>query len=407
MKEFYKKRFALTDKGARNLSKATLSSFFVYCINMLPAILLMIFAQEVLENMGKSKGFHIVFSVLTLIVMYILLSVEYDKLYSTTYQESADLRIRTAENLSKLPLSYFSKHDISDLAQTIMADIEGIEHAMSHSIPKVGGMALFFPLISIMMLVSNVKMGLAVIIPTILSFIFIPLSKKHSVKGQKRYYDALRENSESFQENIEMQMEIKAYGLSEEMKEKLYEKMDKSEKVHLKTELVNILTMSISSIFSFISLAVVIFVGVNLIINKEISALYLVGYLLAAMKIKDSLDASKEGLMEIFYLSPKIERLKEIENQDLQEGDDYELKKFDIDLKNVEFAYNKDEKVLEGVSFKAKQGEVTALVGASGCGDSDIMMTDTINPLKSKFKGFHKTFKQDDLGLSLSSFLLN
>ncbi|CTK03262.1 ABC transporter ATP-binding protein [Streptococcus pneumoniae] len=139
MKEFYKKRFALTDRGARNSSKATLASFFVYCINMLPAILLMIFAQEVLENMGKSNGFYIVFSVLTLIAMYILLSIEYDKLYNTTYQESADLRIRTAENLSKLPLSYFSKHDISDISQTIMADIEGIEHAMSHSIPKVGG----------------------------------------------------------------------------------------------------------------------------------------------------------------------------------------------------------------------------------------------------------------------------
>ena len=373
MKEFYKKRFALTDKGARNLSKATLSSFLIYCINMLPAILLMIFAQEVLENMVKSKGFYIVFSVLTLIAMYILLSIEYDKLYSTTYQESADLRIRTAEYLSKLPLSYFSKHDISDLAQTIMSDIEGIEHAMSHSIPKVGGMVLFFPLISIMMLVSNVKMGLAVIIPTILSFIFIPLSKKHSVKGEKEYYNVLRANSESFQENIEMQMEIKAYGLSEEMKEKLYEKMDKSEKVHLKAEIVNILIISLSSIFSFISLAVVIFVGVNLIINKEISALYLVGYLLAAIKIKDALDASKEGMMEIFYLSPKIERLKEIQNQNLQEGDDYNLKEFDINLKDVEFAYNKDTKVLNGVSFKAKQGEVTALVGASGCGKTTVL----------------------------------
>ena len=373
MKEFYKKRFALTDKGARNLSKATLASFFVYCINMLPAILLMIFAQEVLENIGESKGFYIVFSVLTLIAMYILLSIEYDKLYSTTYQESADLRVRTAENLSKLPLSYFSKHDISDLAQTIMADIEGIEHAMSHSIPKVGGMVLFFPLISIMMLISNVKMGLAVIIPSLLSFIFIPLSKKHSVKGEKEYYKVLRENSESFQENIEMQMEIKAYGLSEEMKEKLYEKMDKSEKVHLKTEMGLILTMSLSSIFSFISLAVVIFVGVNLIISKEISALYLIGYLLAAMKIKDSLDASKEGMMEIFYLTPKIERLKEIQNQELQEGEDYNLQKFDINLKDVEFAYNDDAKVLNGVNFKAKQGEVTALVGASGCGKTTIL----------------------------------
>ena len=146
------------------------------------------------------------------------------------------------------------------------------------------------------------------------------------------------------------------------MKEKLYEKMDKSEKVHLKAEITTILTMSISSIFSFISLAVVIFVGVNLIISKEISPLYLVGYLLAAIKLKDSLDASKEGMMEIFYLSPKIERLKEIQNQNLQEGEDYNLKKFDIDLK-----------VLNGVSFRAKQGEVTALVGASGCGKTTIL----------------------------------
>lgn len=121
-------------------------------------------------------------------------------------------------------------------------------------------------------------------------------------------------------------MEIKAYGLSEEMKENLYEKMDKGEKVHLKAEIANILIISLSSIFSFISLAVVIFVGVNLIINKEISALYLIGYLLAAIKIKDALDASKQGMMEIFYLTPKIERLKEIQNQDLQEGEDYNLK---------------------------------------------------------------------------------
>ena len=131
-------------------------------------------------------------------------------------------------------------------------------------------------------------------------------------------------------------MEIKAYNLSKDIKDDLYKKMEESERVHLKAEVTTILTMSISSIFSFISLAVEIFVGANLIINKEISALYLVGYLLAAMKIKDSLDASKEGLMEIFYLSPKIERLKEIQNQNLQEGEDYNLKKFDIDLKDVD-----------------------------------------------------------------------
>lgn len=373
MKEIYKNRFALTDKGAQNLTKATVASFLVYCVNMLPAVSLMIFAREILENVTKSSVFYTVFSLVTLLLMYILLSIEYDRLYSTTYEESANLRIGTAESLSKLPLSYFSKHDLSDISQTIMADIEGIEHAMSHSLPKVGGMILFFPLISIMLLIGNVKMGLAVILPSLLSFLFIPLSKNLQEQGHKRYYDILRRNSESFQENIEMQMEIKSYNLAEEMKEELYKKMEESERVHMKSELVTILIMSLSQIFSFISLAVVILVGVQSIISGEITALTLLGYLMAAMKIKDALDASKEGLMEIFYLSPKVERLKEIQKQELQEGSDYHLNNFDIELKDVEFSYQEDAKVLDAVSFTAKQGQVTALVGASGSGKTSIL----------------------------------
>ncbi len=373
MKKFYKNRFALTDKGAKNLTKATISSFFVYCINMVPAMILMFFAQSVLENIKKENSFYTIISVVTLVIMYILLTIEYDKLYSTTYQESADLRIKTAESLSKLPLSYFSKHDLSDISQTIMSDIEGIEHAMSHSIPKCGGMGLFFPLISIMMLFGNYKMGLAVILPSLLSFLFIPLTKKTQTKDHQKYYDVLRRNSEDFQENIEMQMEIKSYNLSKDMKDKLYKKMDESEKVHLKSEINTIVIMAISQLFGFISLGLVVLVGLNLMLSGEINILYLIGYLLAAIKIKDALDASKEGVMEIFYLTPKIKRLKEMQAQDLQKGEAYELKNFDIELKDVEFSYSKDLKVLNGVSFTAKQGEVTALVGASGSGKTSIL----------------------------------
>ena len=165
MNKFYKDKFALTDKGAKNLTKATLASFLVYCINMGPAIILMIFAQELLENIHRTNAFYIIVSIVTLLIMYILLSIEYDKLYSTTYEESADLRIGIAKQMSILPLSYFSKHDISDISQTIMSDVEGIEHSMSHAIPKVGGMVLFFPLMSVLMLLGDVKIGLAVIIP--------------------------------------------------------------------------------------------------------------------------------------------------------------------------------------------------------------------------------------------------
>ena len=373
MKSFYKKRFALTDKGAKNITKATIASFLVYCINMVPAVLLMFFAQEILEDIPQNNFFYLAFSIMTLVIMFVFLHIEYDKLYSTTYEESANLRIETAEYLSKLPLSYFSKHDLSDISQTIMADIEGIEHAMSHSIPKLGGFLIFFPLISIMMLIGNWKMGIAVIAPTLISFLFIPLSKKLQTRGFQKHYDVLRRNSEAFQENIEMQMEIKSYDLSSEMKSELYAKMDESERIQFKTESAGAAILGVSTLFGFISLAVVIFVGTKLILNGELSVLYLIGYFLAAIKIKDAVDASKEGVMEIYYLTPKIQRIREIRKQKLQQGVDCEISRFDIDVKDVYFSYNDDTKVLNGSSFTAKQGEVTALVGASGSGKTSIL----------------------------------
>ena len=373
MKQFYKERFALTGRGAENLAKATVSSFLVYCINMVPAILVMFFAQQILDNVAQNNIFYLLASIATLCVMFILLYSEYDKLYKTTYEESANLRIETAGNLSRLPLSYFSKHDISDISQTIMADVEGIEHAMSHSIPKVGGMLLFFPIISLLMLLGNWKLGLAVIIPTLLSFVFIPLSKGLQVKGFKKHYDILRRNSEAFQENIEMQMEIKSYGLVGRMQRDLCGKMEETENVQFKSELAVACAIAISTLFGYISLAIVMLVGIRLILAGELSVLYLLGYFLAAVKIKESMDASKEGIMEIYYLTPKIDRIRQIRKQELQHGEDCVIENFDICLKDVDFSYKQGVKVLDGCSFRAKQGEVTAIVGASGSGKTSIL----------------------------------
>ncbi|XVK02403.1 ABC transporter transmembrane domain-containing protein [Staphylococcus lugdunensis] len=191
--------------------------FWVYCINMVPAFILILLADELILKNIKSTYLYLGSSIITLILMYMLLAKEYDNLYSTTYEESANLRIGIAETLSKLPLSYFSKHDLSDISQTIMADVEMVEHAMSHAIPKVGAMVLFFPLIGIMLMVGNIKMGFAVIVPTILSFILIPIAKKSQVKANKKYHKVLRENSEQFQETIELQQEISSFNLSNEV----------------------------------------------------------------------------------------------------------------------------------------------------------------------------------------------
>ena len=373
MKNYYKKRYALSEQGAKNLTKATIFCFLTYCINLGPMFILMgLINQLVLGNVSSTLQY-IVMAILTLVFMYILLSEEYVSLYNSTYKESANLRKGIAENLAQLPLAYFSKHDLSDLSQTIMSDVERVEHSMSHSIPKVVAMWLFFPLMGLIMLIGNWKLGLAAIIPTLLSFMINPLAKQKEVSEYSRYFNVLRDNSELFQETIELQQEISSFNQADKVKKNLYKKMEESERIHLKVEIVPMLAVGISSSLSYISLAVVLAVGIQLLIHNEISLLYLIGYLIGAIKVKELFDVSREGMTEMSYIEPAIVRIKEIKNAALQEGEDTDLSSYDIEFKNVSFAYNKDAKVLKDVSFTAKQGEVTALVGISGSGKTSVL----------------------------------
>ena len=373
MKNYYKKRYALSEQGAKNLTKATIYCFLTYCINLGPMMILMgLINQLVLGNVSSTLQY-IVMAILTLVFMYILLSEEYVSLYNSTYKESANLRKGIAENLAQLPLAYFSKHDLSDLSQTIMSDVERVEHSMSHSIPKVVAMWLFFPLMGLIMLIGNWKLGLAAIIPTLLSFMINPLAKQKEVSEYSRYFNVLRDNSELFQETIELQQEISSFNQADKVKKNLYKKMEESERIHLKVEIVPMLAVGISSSLSYISLAVVLAVGIQLLIHNEISLLYLIGYLIGAIKVKELFDVSREGMTEMSYIEPAIVRIKEIKNAALQEGKDTDLSSYDIEFKNVSFAYNKDAKVLKDVSFTAKQGEVTALVGISGSGKTSVL----------------------------------
>ena len=373
MKNYYKKRYALSEQGAKNLTKATLFCFLTYCINLGPMFILMgLINQLVLGNVSSTLQY-IVMAILTLVFMYILLSEEYVSLYNSTYKESANLRKGIAENLAQLPLAYFSKHDLSDLSQTIMSDVERVEHSMSHSIPKVVAMWLFFPLMGLIMLIGNWKLGLAAIIPTLLSFMINPLAKQKEVSEYSRYFNVLRDNSELFQETIELQQEISSFNQADKVKKNLYKKMEESERIHLNVEIVPMLAVGISSSLSYISLAVVLAVGIQLLIHNEISLLYLIGYLIGAIKVKELFDVSREGMTEMSYIEPAIVRIKEIKNAALQEGKDTDLSSYDIEFKNVSFAYNEDAKVLKDVSFTAKQGEVTALVGISGSGKTSVL----------------------------------
>lgn len=373
MKNYYKKRYSLSEQGAKNLTKATILCFLTYLINLAPLVILMLLSEHLILGNVPHPWQYVKMAVFTLAMMYILLSKEYVSLYNATYKESATLRTDIAEHLADLPLSYFSKHDLSDLSQTIMADVERIEHAISHSIPKVVGMWMFFPLMGLMMFIGNWKLGLAVIVPTLISFVVIPSARKIEVSSNSKYFNVLRDNSEMFQETIEMQQEISSYNLSEKIKKTLYKKMEESEKIHIKVELVAFFVLAISTLFSYISVAVVVAVGAKLLLQQEISLLYLIGYIIGSIKIKELFDISKEGILEMFYIEPAVRRIKEMKSTPVQKGEDENFDKHNIEFKHVAFSYDTDTPVLRDVSFTANQGEVTALVGSSGSGKTSIL----------------------------------
>lgn len=373
MKNKIKNWFALTNQGASDLIRASILSFLVYFSNMFPAMLLMILVDELLLGNVKSKYLYIVISIVVLIVIYVLLAKEYDALYSATYKESANLRIDIATTLSKLSLAYFSKHNLSDISQTVMKDVEAIEHAMSHAMAKIIGFILFFPIMSILMLVGNIYLGLSIMIPVILSYSLILVSKRIQLKKQYENFEQLRHNSESFQEAIELQQDIKSFGLGNKIREKLNKDMDKSEKLKLKVEMVLFIPLFLSWVVAQGTLVVVIIVGTALYASGSINILYLIGYIFVAMKMKDIVDGLAANTSELFYLDARIKRIKELRETQIQKGKEIKLDNFGIELKNVKFGYDKDSPVLKDVSFTANQNEVTALVGVSGCGKTSIL----------------------------------
>ncbi len=372
MKEHFKKKFHVTEEGARGLVRAVWASFIVNVIAMFPVMILMLLGQQILEGTFHSQTLYFAISLGICVILFIALLVEYERLYNATYKESANLRENLGKTLAKLPLAFFSKRNLSDLAQSIMSDVEAIEHAMSHAIPKIYGLYLFIPILGVMLLVGNVKLGLAVILPMTLRLLILVAFKGEGIKRNKKFFDQLRANAEDFQEAIELHQEIRSYHLTDDVQKDLYTKMDESEKIQMKTEGLAVGIMALSNLFSFISLGIVLYVGVGLLAKGEVSLLYVVGYVLAAMKLKDLIDLSSEAALEIRHITPRVENIASIQDAPLQKGKDVDLRRVSIDVEDVHFGYG-EKNVLDGVNFTARQGDVTALVGPSGCGKSTLL----------------------------------
>ena len=373
MKNYLKDRFALTDKGAEGTIVAIKYSTLKSLSYMLPMFLLMYVMQGLL-GLGKFnlKISVIAYIVIALIMMFVI-NRDYITTYNETYKESANLRIELSEIIKDLPLSFYSKRDLTDFSQTIMKDVEAMEHGLSHAVSGFYGFIINLVIISILLLIGNVKLGLAVIVPIYISAILNLTSTKMQKKATATYYKEQRKSSKMFQELIDLSTEIKSYNLTEEKEKSGIDFVRSLEKKHIKSELGQVIPIVSATVVANLSLALAIYVGLNSLINGEINILYFAGYLFASARLIDGVAAFNQFYGELMYIDSPIEKIKALRSEEIQPGIETEFKSFDIEGKNVEFSYLDDKKVIDNISFKALQGKTTALVGPSGCGKSTLI----------------------------------
>ncbi len=373
MKKLLKEKFGLTDSGVKAVARASVISFFVNLGYMAFMMIAMHFGDNVLRGVHQPARYYLALIAVTVALVYVAVDREYVKTYNATYQEASDLRFEIAERIKKLPLSYFSRHDLSDLAQTIMQDVADIEHAMSHAMPRCIAYAFFLGFVAILLLLSSVPLALATIIPLLMGFGLILLAQNAEKRWTGKYFWKTRETTEAFQETIEMQREIKSCGIEQESYGRLSTLLEKAEKLRLKAEIVQALPMLSSLTVMKLSLGLITVVAAGLLKANAVQLIYVMGFMLASVRLTDAVGALEESFSELLYLDARVQRLNELRNTATQQGEDVELKRFDIEMRDVVFGYDNQMPVVKGVSFVAKQNEVTAIVGPSGCGKSTLL----------------------------------
>lgn len=373
MKTYLKRAFQLSDSGVKGLAKSIWSFFLYYVSFVPPMICVFLFADRLLNGNTGKPVVYLLFILAATLVMYLVINYNYKTTYDETYQESANLRIDLAEQLSKLPLSYFSKHNLSDLAQTIMADVASIEHAFANAVANSIGFAIYFLVISVALLIMNWKLGLCVLLPVLTSASVLFLTKKLQVRDVNKHYDKLRDISESFQNAIELNQEIKSYGLKEKVEAQMDQQLDESENLQWKAQITQTIPVTIGQTLSILPIGITATVGLSMLASGQVSILILLGYIIMAAKLSGAMGGVLLYLTEIFYLDARIARIGEIKNHELQGGEKAVLSDFNVEIKDVCFSYQKDTQVIRHASFTAEQGQVTALVGPSGCGKTTML----------------------------------
>lgn len=412
MVNFFRKRFALSEQGAKDLIKATIACTLTDISLMFPVGVLYMVLKDFVspliggETIVPSIWAYVRVSLLILIIIFILEYNQYNRTYLASYQESANKRISLAEKLRKIPLSFFGKRDLSDLTTTIMADCAGLETAFSHYIPEFIAAVISVALISIGLFITDWRMALALLWVVPIAFIITAGGKAHQDKINLMNKQSQLDRADGIQECIETAREIKANNQTEKYLSELDEKLKASERISIKAELHVAMFVVSAQMLLRVGVATVVLVGSMLLIEGKTDFLTFLMFLIAASRVFDPLAAALINLAAMFNALVQIDRMKKIEEQPIQTGaENATYKGYDICFDHVGFAYNDGETVLSDVSFTAKQGEITALVGPSGGGKS------TAAKLSARFwdvtKGKITLGGTDISGVEPESFLRN
>ena len=380
------RRFALSRQGAVDLIKGCIACVVQDISFMLPVGLLYYFVIDTMNgNLNGSRiAFYAVGSLVCLCLIFIATWFQYNATYLATYVESGVRRISLAERLRKIPLSFFGKKDLADLTNSIMGDCATLETAFSHYVPALAGSLISTTLIAICLFAYDWRMALAVwVLPIAFTITFFSARIQEYFNCKSVAANVALESG--VQECIESLQDLKSNNAEESYLKGLDKKIDYVEKRHIITELGTALFVVSSTLILKFGIATVALVGSTLLIRGEIDIPLFFMFLLVASRLYAPLEGALQNLAAVISTKTNIDRMNEILDQPIQTGENQLINKgYDIVFDHVGFAYNTGETVLKDVSFTAKQGEVTALVGPSGGGKT------TVSRLASRFWDINK-----------------
>lgn len=378
MIEVIKRRFALSTKGAKDFCKGVFFTTLLDIVLMLPAVFVFLFLEEYLRpvfqpSVSVTHGilYYSILGIIFMIVMYIFAVLQYRSTYTTVYDESANRRISLAEKLSKLPLAFFGEKNLSDLTATIMDDCTDLEHTFSHAVPQLFASIISILLITVGMAFYNWQLTIALFWVVPLAAAILLFSKKEIQKSNESNYLNKRMVTEHIQEGLDTIQEIKSYNQERDYLEKLDASIDTYEKVLTRNELVLGILVNGSQSVLKLGLASVIIVGANLLASGTIDLFTYLIFMVIGSRVYAPISEVMNNIAALFYLDVRISRMNEMEALPVQHGTtDFTPKGYDIEFQQVDFAYEQGKQILKNLSFTARQGEKTALVGPSGSGKS-------------------------------------